>query len=160
MPARITVYLMMNDEQFNATKDSAIAGADLMGTHIGGAAKKGAKDAEGAMQNLSHKMGSIFSSIGSGAASMGLPFASTFSKMGSQLSATTGKAEGLKMMMASIGKISLGVGIAGIAAGAVVTLDWRLPIFLHPVRRSLGAVQNLIDVAIAGEDGAALLIQH
>jgi hypothetical protein len=119
MPARITVYLMMNDEQFNATKDSAIAGADLMGTHIGGAAKKGAKDAEGAMQNLSHKMGSIFSSIGSGAASMGLPFASTFSKMGSQLSATTGKAEGLKMMMASIGKISLGVGIAGIAAGAV-----------------------------------------
>jgi hypothetical protein len=90
-----------------------------MGNRISGSGEKAAKDMENHMNTMSHRMGSIFSSIGSAASNMGIPFASVFSKMGAQLSAVESRGQGVKLMLADVGKMTLTIGAAAaIAVGA------------------------------------------
>ncbi len=124
-PARITVYLLTDNAGFDAGLDEAKLKADAFGGHVSTAGKKAAADMENSMSTMSHRMGSIFSSIGSTASSMGIPFAGVFSKMGAQLSAVESKGQGVKLMMKDLGAMTLTVGAAAaIGIGAEGLKMW------------------------------------
>jgi hypothetical protein len=156
MAAHITVYILGDATQFDATRDKVVADSDLMSNHMGSAGRKAAKDMETSMTGMSHKMGSIFTGIGTQMSNMGIPFSNVFTKMGASLSATTTKAEGLKAMLASVGKIAFTAGIAGAAVMAVEGVRmWdkyeQSLISLQTVAKNTGA--NMTE--FAGELGKA-----
>lgn len=92
----------------------ALAALDALGIK----AEETAVKTEGAFEKSAGKVGGLFSKLGAAMGNFGLPFSESVSKMGEKMADAESKSGKFSSVLADVGKVATGVGIAGFAVAA------------------------------------------